>query len=98
LSKTLSSLLADVNNNTKYFLPNMRSEVFVSPPKEEIRKKYSELKNSYSQLINEARYILEKALEKTQIKINNIEYRVKDFDSFYENCGKRCFNTSGQSI
>jgi putative GTP pyrophosphokinase len=41
------------------------------------------LKESYSQLIDEVKYILEKALEKTRTKINNIEFRLKDFDSFY---------------
>lgn len=61
----------------------MSSEGFVLPPKEKIRKKYIERKEAYSQLISEVKYIIEKALEKTQIKINNIEFRLKDFDSFY---------------
>jgi len=57
---------------------------------EELRRRYEELLPKYGQLENEAKFILEKALQQKGIKIHSpIQSRIKDFDSFAEKAARK---------
>lgn len=54
------------------------------PDRELIKKSYDRLCPSYSQLVEEVRYILSKGIKTGEIRIGEIEARLKEFESFYK--------------
>lgn len=61
-----------------------KGELSVDPPQREyVFREYEKKHNLYERLTEEMVYIINKNIMKNNISISNIEFRVKDFDSFY---------------
>ena len=58
-------------------------KLFQPPDKEELARKYAQVKPTYERLIEEIVFILKKLIAKRKIKVHTVENRIKDFDSFY---------------
>lgn len=52
--------------------------------KDRLRTQYKQLSPNYGKLVEEALFILNTGLKKTDAKIHNIFHRVKEFESFYD--------------
>jgi ppGpp synthetase/RelA/SpoT-type nucleotidyltranferase len=60
------------------------SSLFKPPDKELVRKEYDSMEKAYIRLIEEVCFSLRKSIKEQKIEINGeIQYRVKDFESFY---------------
>jgi len=66
--------------------------------REELKRRFDELLPRYERLKEEAKFILEEALQRRAIKVHSIQCRMKEFDSFLEKAGRKQCSDPFQEI